>query len=163
MFKCSHARALFIHGTHNLGQTDVECQWRKLKANTSLSTQGVTEMFPLPKKYSALSRKPPQADRSAWYEDLKEYGCFTGLRWLISPESPRANQLPFPTIEEIIFCEEFLDATGGQQQLDCLVCSSKLLETDTLRISELTVGQQGNGAWFLARRAALQQVSSALS
>ena len=97
-FKCSHAAALFIHGIHNLSRTDVECQWRKRKANTSLSTQAVTEMFPPPKKYSALSIKPTQADRSSLYEDLKEYGRFTGLCWLISPEPPLANQLPFPTM-----------------------------------------------------------------
>ncbi|XP_067047822.1 uncharacterized protein [Acropora muricata] len=97
-FKCSHAAALFIHGIHNLSRTDVECQWRKRKANTLLSTQAVTEMFPPPKKYSALSIKPTQADRSSLYEDLKEYGRFTGLCWLISPEPPLANQLPFPTM-----------------------------------------------------------------
>ena len=148
-FKCSHAAALFIHGIHNLSRTDVECQWRKRKANTSLSTQAVTEMFPPPKVYSALSRKPTQADRSALYEDLKEYGRFTGLCWLISPEPPLANQLPFPTIEE------FLEATGRQKQLDCLVCHSRLQETDTLKISELTVGQRDNPAWFLPRRGRL--------
>ena len=122
---------------------------RRRMPNTSLSTQAVTEMFPPPKKYSALSRKPTQADRSALYEDLKEYGRFTGLCWLISPEPPLANQRPFPTIEE------FLEATGRQQQLDCLVRRSRLQETDTLKIYELTVGQRDNPAWFLARRGRL--------
>ena len=112
-------------------------------------------MFLPPKKYSALSRRPTQADRSALYEDLKEYGRFTGLCWLISPEPSLANQLPFPTIEEIIFSEEFLEATGRQQQLDCLVRRSRLQETDTLKISELTVGQRDNPAWFLAERGRL--------
>ena len=124
------------------------------KSNTSLSTQAVTEMFPPPKKYSALSRKPTKADRSALYEDLKEYGRFTGLCWLISPEPP-LNQLPFPTMEKIIFSDEFLEATRRQQQLDCLVRRSRLQETDILRISELTVGQRDNPAWFLARRGRL--------
>lgn len=154
-FKCSHAAALFIHGIHNLSRTDVECQWRKRKSNTSLSTQAVTEMFPPPKKYSALSRKPTQADRSALYEDLKEYGRFTGLCWLISPEPRLANQLPFPTIEEIIFSEEFLQAIGRQQQLDCLVRRSRLQQADIISISEVTVGQRDNPAWFLARRGRL--------
>ena len=129
--KCSHAAALFIHGIHNLSWTDVECQWRKRKANTSLSTQAVTKLFPPPKKYSALSRKPTQTDHSPLYEDLKEYRRFTGLSWLISPEPPLFNQLPFPTIEEIIFSDEFLEATGRQQQLDYLVCRSRLQETDS--------------------------------
>lgn len=155
VFKCSHAAALFIHGIHKLSRTNVECQWRKRKSNTSLSTQAVTEMFPPPKRYSALSRKPTQADRCALYEDLKEYGRFTGLCWLFSPEPPIANQLPFPTIEEIIFCDEFLQATGRQQQLDCLVRLSRLQETDILRVSELTAGQRDNPAWFLARRGRL--------
>lgn len=130
VFKCSHAAALFIHGIHNLSRTDVECQWRKQKSNTLLSTQAVTQMFPPPKRYSALSRKPTQADRCALYEDLKEYGRFTGLCWLISPEPPIANQLPFLAIEEIIFSDEFLQATGRQQQLDCLTHLSRLKETD---------------------------------
>ena len=112
-------------------------------------------MFPPPKKYSALSRKPTQADPSALYQDLKEYGRFTGLCWLISPEPPLSNKLPFPTIEEIIFSEEFLEATGRQQELDCLVRRSTLQETDTLKISELTVGQRDIPAWVLARRGRL--------
>ena len=154
-FKCSHAAALFIHGIHNLSRTDVECQWRKRKSNTSLSTQAVTEMFPPPKKYSALSRKPTQADRSALYEDLKEYGRFTGLCWLISPEPPVANKLPFLTIEEIIFSDWFLQARGRQQQLDCLVRHSRLQQADILNISEVTVGQRDNPAWYLARKGRL--------
>ena len=105
-------------------------------------------MFPPPKKYSALSRKQTQADRSALYEDLKEYGRFTGLCWLISPEPPVANKLPFPTIEEIIFSDEFLQARGRQQQLDCLVRRSRLQQADILNISEVTVGQRDNPAWY---------------
>ena len=112
-------------------------------------------MFLPPKTYPALSRKPTQADLSALYEDLKEYGRFTGLCRLISNEPPLANQLPFPTIEEIIFSEEFLEATGRQQQLDCLARRSRLQETDSLKISELTVGQRDNPAWFLAKRGRL--------
>ena len=100
-----------------------------------------------------MSRKPTQADHSALYEGLKEYGRFTGLCWLISPEPPLANQLPFPTIAEIIFSEEFLQAIG--QQLDCLVCHSRLQQVDILSISEVTVGQQDNPAWFLVRRGRL--------
>ena len=107
-FKCSHAAALFIHGIHNLSRTDVECQWRKTKSNTSLSAQAVAEMFPPPKKYTALGRKPVQVDRAQLYEDLKQYGRFTGLCWLLSSEPPAFNELPIPTIEDIIFSEEFL-------------------------------------------------------
>ncbi|KAM7440298.1 hypothetical protein ABFA07_010407 [Porites harrisoni] len=154
-FKCSHAAALFIHGIHNLSRTDVECQWRKRKSTTTLSNQAVSELFPPPKRYCALSRNPTQADRLALYEDLKEYEKFTGLCWLLSPEPPVANKLPMPSIEEIIFSDEFLQARGSQEQLDCLVRCSKLDEHKIARISQLTVGQRDNPAWHLARRGRL--------
>ena len=154
-FKCSHAAALFIHGIHNLSRTDVECQWRKTKSNTSLSAQAVAEMFPPPKKYTALGRKPVQVDRAQLYEDLKQYGRFTGLCWLLSPEPPAFNELPIPTIEDIIFSEQFLQTRGLQQQLECLVRRSRILEEDILKISRITVGQRDNPAWHLARRGRL--------
>ena len=150
-FKCSHATALFIHGIHNLSRTDVECQWRKSKSNTSLSAQAVAEMFPPPKKYTALGRKPVQVDRAQLYEDLKQYGRFTGLCWLLSPGPPAFNELSIPTIEDIIFSEEFLQTRGFQQQLECLVRRSRILEEDILKISRITVGQRDNPAWHLAR------------
>ena len=154
-FKCSHAAALFIHGIHNLSRTDVECQWRKRKSNTSLSAQAVAEMFPPPKKYTALGRKPVQVDRAQLYEDLKQYGRFTGLCWLLSSGPPAFNELSIPTIEDIIFSEEFLQTRGLQQQLDCLARQSRILEEDILKISRITVGQRDNPAWHLARRGCL--------
>ena len=154
-FKCSHAAALFIHGIYHLSRTDVECQWRKRKSNTSLSNQAVSELFPPPKNYCALSRTLTHADRSAFYEDLKKYGKFTGLCWLLSPEPPVASKLPMPSIEEIIYSDEFLRARGIQEQLDCLVRSSKLDEQKIVRISEITVGQRNNPAWHIARRGRL--------
>ena len=111
-------------------------------------------MFPPPKKYTALGRKPVQVDRAQLYEDLKQYGRFTGLCWLLSPEPPAFNELPIPTIEDIIFSEEFLQ-TRGLQQLDCLVRRSRILEEDILKISRITVGQRDNPAWHLARRGRL--------
>ena len=151
-FKCSHAAALFIY---SLSRTDVECQWRKRKSTTPMSNQAVSELFPPPKRYCALSRNPTQADRFALFEDLKEFGKFTGLCWLLSPEPPVANKLPMPSIEEIIFSDEFLQARGSQGQLDCLVRRSKLDEHKIARISQLTVGQRDNPAWHLARRGRL--------
>ena len=102
-----------------------------------------------------MSRNPKQTDRSALYEDLREYGKFTGLCWLLSPEPPVANKLPIPSIEEIIFSDELLQAKGGQEQLDCLIRRSKLDVHKIARISQLTVGQRENPVWHLARRGRL--------
>ena len=154
-FKCSHTATLFIHGIYHLSRTNVEYQWRKRKSSTSLSSQAVSELFPLPKKYCALLRSLTHTDRSAFYEDLKKYGKFTGLCWLLSPEPPAVSKLPMPSIEEIIYSDEFLRARGIQEQLDCLVRSSKLDEQKIVRISEITVGQRNNPAWHIARRGRL--------
>jgi len=115
----------------------------------------VAEMFPPPKKCTALASKPTEVDRSELYEDLKEYGRFTGLCWLISPEPLAISKLPIPTIEEIMYSEEFLQTRGVQQQLDCLVQRSKILDQDIMRTSEITVGQRDNPAWHLARKGRL--------
>ena len=112
-------------------------------------------MFPLPKKYVAIARTPDASDRSALYEDLKEYGRFTGLWWLMSPEPAPQAKLPIPTIEEIIYSEEFIQTRGYQQQLDCLVRKAKVNEGDVVLVSEVTVGQRDNPAWHLARRGRL--------
>lgn len=112
-------------------------------------------MFPLPKNYVAITRSPNTADRQALYESLKAYGKFTGLCWLMSPEPAPQAKLPVPTIEEIIYSEEFIQTRGAQQQLDCLVRKAKITEGDVLLVSQITVGQRDNPAWHLARRGRL--------
>ena len=124
-----------------------------------LSAQSVAEMFPPPKKYIALGRKPLQVDQAQLYEDLKQYGRFTGLCWLLSPEPPAVSKLPIPTIEDIIFSEEFLLTRGLQQQLDCLIRRSRILDEDILKVSEITVRQRENPAWHLARGAVLPRAT----
>ena len=108
-------------------------------------------MFLAPKKYVAISQSPNSEDRSALYQSLKEYGRFTGLCWLMSPKSSPQAKLPVPTIEEIIYSDEFIQTRGAQQQLDCLVCKAKITEANVLLISHITVGQRDNPAWHLAK------------
>ena len=155
-FKCSHAGALFIHRIYHVPSKPY--RWGMpvdRKSNPSLSNQVVSELFPLPKRYCALSRTPTHTNHSAFYEDLKIYGKLTGLCWLLSPEPPVIGKLPIPSIEEIIYTDEFLRAREVQEHLDCLVRSSKLDEEEIIRISEMTVGQRNNPAWHIARRGRL--------
>lgn len=112
-------------------------------------------MFPPSKQYSCLSRNPTQSDRSALYRDLQEYGRFTGLCWLMSPEPATVSKLPIPTIEDIIYSEEFLEIQGSQQQIDCLVRQAKIPDECILKISDITIGQRNNPTWHLARRGRL--------
>ena len=95
MFRCSHAAALFIHGLYNLSRTDIECQWKKRKATNSL-LPSVQEMFPPAKPaYRALLRDPTREERSELFQRLKNYGKFTGLYWLMSPE-PQTQSKSLP-------------------------------------------------------------------
>ena len=70
----------------------------------------------------------------------------------ISPEPSPQAKLPVPTIEEIIYSDEFIQTRGAQQQLDCLVRKAKITKANVLLISQITVGQRDNPAWHLARR-----------
>lgn len=91
----------------------------------------------------AITRSPNTEDRQALYGSLKAYGRFTGLCWLMCPEPAPQAKLPVPTIEEIIYSEEFIQTRGTQQQLDCLVRKAKLTEADIPLVSQITVGQPG--------------------
>ena len=73
----------------------------------------------------------------------------------MNPEPSPQAKLPVPTIEEIIYSDEFIQTRGPQQQLDCLVRKAKITEENVLLISKITVGQQDNPAWHLARRGQL--------
>ena len=92
----------------------MECQWRRKK--TVETVQAASQMFPLPvkkKDYSPLSRAPKSEDREWLYGQLRQYGKFTGVCWLLSREPEPAAQLPLKTIEEIVFrftCSKALSA-----------------------------------------------------
>ncbi|CAH3158985.1 unnamed protein product, partial [Pocillopora meandrina] len=130
-FKCSHAAAVFIYAIHHVSRTDIECRWNKPKKPTCPAVRDVTEMFPPPKQYCALSREPTQADRSSIYRSLCKYGKFTGLWWILSPE-------PEPVTSALFFKEK------------CKIQSSTIQE-----IAKLTVGQRENPAWSMLRKGRL--------
>ena len=153
MFRCSHAAALFIHGLYNLSRTDIECQWKKRKATNSL-LPSVQEMFPPAKPaYRALLRDPTREERSELFQRLKNYGKFTGLYWLMSPEpQTQSKSLPVATVEDVIFQEEFLQLQGlheqGQYFLNKVSVEWKTIED----VSRLTAGQRDNPSWQMIRR-----------
>lgn len=153
-FKCSHAAAVFIYAIHHVSRTDIECRWNKPKKPTCPAVRDVTEMFPPPKQYCALSREPTQADRSSIYRSLCKYGKFTGLWWILSPE-PEPVTLPMLTIEEIIYSDGFLQAHGKEDQLSFFKEKCKIQSSTIQEIAKLTVGQRENPAWSMLRKGRL--------
>lgn len=113
-------------------------------------------MFPPTKPaYQSLSRTPNAEDRAELFLQLQQYGKFTGLCWLMSPEPQSKKQLPIPTIEELIFSEEFLAQPTDGEQVD-FIKSKVAVDTETARnISLLTAGQRNNPTWHIVRKGRL--------
>ena len=112
-------------------------------------------MFPPSKKYTPLSRRPNEEDRKFLYSRLEEYGRFTGIWWIMSPEPPVAKPLPISTIQELIFTEEFLKAESQQEQVLYLQNKAKIGTPAILNVASLTKGQRDNPLWHEARKGRL--------
>ena len=83
-------------------------------------------MYQKPKNYVAISQQTTEADHSLFYDDVKAYGRFTGLFWIMTP-APTLPSLPIKTIENIIFSEEFLNTQGNDDQIAYLTNNAKRL------------------------------------
>ncbi|XP_020892954.1 uncharacterized protein LOC110232169, partial [Exaiptasia diaphana] len=141
-FKCSHAAALFIHGIHNVSRTDVECSWKKKKV-TDKTPDSATELFPSNKEnYICLSRMPTDEDRRSLSSHLREYGRFTGLWWIMTPEPEPPKPLPIPTIEEVILSEEFQCIEGLQNQIAHVQERATVSNEIVKEVAQLTKGQR---------------------
>ena len=102
-----------------MSRTDAESSWEKQNAPDN-SRKPIAEMFhPTKLGYTALLRQPNQGDREALCPELRAYGKFTGLCWLLSPELKQLGDLPVSTVEELIFPErEFLTLSTAAEQLE---------------------------------------------
>ena len=127
-----------------MSRTDVECSWKKRNA-PDISRKSISEMFPPTKPgYTALLRQPNQGNREALYSELRAYGKFTGLCWLLSPEPKQLGDLPVLTVEEQIFSGEFLTLSTAAEQLEFIRPKLKVKREIVNQISSLTVGQRNN-------------------
>ena len=115
-------------------------------------------MFPLSEKkkdYSPLSCAPKSKDQERLYRQLRQYGKFTGVCWLLSREPEPAAQLRLKTIEQIIFSEGFLGEQTSVGQLDYFIKNVKVRQDIIKEVSALTTGQRDNPAWHFARKGRL--------
>jgi len=111
-------------------------------------------MYPKSKKYVAVTRETTKEDLDALYEDLRNYGRFTGLFWIMSPE-PAPPSLPIKTIQEIVYSEEFLQIEGIEDQLAFLIDATKVGQEIIVDISNATNGQRDNPTWHILRKGRL--------
>lgn len=109
-------------------------------------------MFPPRKAYSPLTREPNQEDRDFLFSSLQQYGKFTGMWWIMTPEPPKTNPLPIPSIEEMIYCEDFLEIEGLQEQIAYIQEKATVTPNVISVVAELTKGQRDNSLWHQARK-----------
>ena len=79
----------------------------------------------------------------------------------MSPEPKTVNELPIPTISNVIYSEEFLLIQGTSRQLEFLLAKTKIREQKIEEVEKLTRGQRENSLWQQVRNGAAvsQQVT----
>ena len=103
---------------------------------------------------SLLYQGNPQQMIAPHCISLCEYGRFTGVWWSLCLE-PEPVTLQIQSIEEIIYCEEFLQAQGLQNQLAFLMEKCKIDDTLVEDIASLTICQHDKPLWHRIRRRGL--------
>ena len=117
--------------------------------------KSVQEIYPPPpamEGYKPLGREIMDDDRRWFYQELKKYGKFTSMAWILSPE-PQKKNLPVPTVEEIVSSREFVETEGEQESY--LLEKLKVSEEDIKMVHELTIGQRDNPSWLKLRKGRL--------
>ena len=147
-YKCSHSAAIVIHAIHNLSRTDVECCWKKQK--TPQVTKAIEELYPS-KGYEPFIEDVSDGIREEFYQDLKTYGRFTGMAWILSPE-PAKPRSPITTVEDIILSEEFVES---DLSLDYFLEKLKITEEKREEVHDATLGQRENPTWHMLRKGRL--------
>lgn len=89
-----------------------------------------------------MSRDPNKEDRMFLFSRLQHYGKFTGLWCIMTPEPPSTNSVPIPTIEELIYCENFLEIEGLQSQIAYIQEEAKVTTNVIHVMADLTKGQR---------------------
>ncbi|XP_015778439.1 PREDICTED: uncharacterized protein LOC107356337 [Acropora digitifera] len=105
---------------------------------------------------------PSHEDRRALYSHLSAYGRFTGLWWIMTPESPEPQPLPIPTINEIITSQDFLSVQGKENQIAYLQDKVKISNDAVETIATITKGQITNPLWHLVRKGRLTETETGI-
>ena len=153
-FKCSHAAALFIPGIHKLSRTDVECQWKRPKQKGE-TPKAACDFFSATKAYSVLNREPTSEDREWLYNELVEYGRFTAMSWIMSPEPTiEPRNLIAAIVDDIIQSKGFIEKSK-EEQIKYFRDTMSLNEGEIKDVAELTCGQRVKDSWHMIRKGRL--------
>lgn len=108
-------------------------------------------MFPPRKAFRATSRPVQAQDREEFHSLLNNCQYSLGFTWLLSPEpdAPSVESAVVPSMEKLLFCEEFYSSSDKVQYLQE---KASIKEDEVKRVAEITAGQVNNPLWFLVRK-----------
>ncbi|CAL8357617.1 unnamed protein product [Gadus morhua 'NCC'] len=99
--KCHHVAALLIWAEKNLTRTDVECVWKRAPApkTDEVTAKRVSVIAPSTSQ-AGIKRPVTQEDREWTLNSLAQLGRFTGLGWILAPETPQT--VPIKTFDGVV-------------------------------------------------------------
>ncbi|XP_077061870.1 uncharacterized protein LOC143714521 [Siphateles boraxobius] len=135
--------ALLIWAEKNVSRTDVECVWKK--ANTpkgdEIAAKRVSEMTPSTTR-AGIKRPVTQEDKEWVQASLLQLGRFTGMGWILSPETPQT--LPIKMFDGLVTSPGFVQAEDKALYVLSMLAVN---DQEKQQIEEATVGQAKNALW----------------
>nr|CAI5860753.1 unnamed protein product [Callosobruchus analis] len=146
---CHHMAALLYYGHYNISSTDTERQW-------GVSGRVVTEEEPVlsidqtfPQKQSYVAIGDPSKLNINKFKSMLGDSNVVGFSWLLKPEANEEMISLIPSIEDILYCQEYIEAEDKQSY----VSRQCALNIDQIRkIAAATVGQHSNELWLITRK-----------
>ncbi|KAK7907110.1 hypothetical protein WMY93_015722 [Mugilogobius chulae] len=148
--KCHHVAALLIWTEKNCTRTDVECVWKRptTPKTEEITAKKVSVIAPSTSQ-AGIKRPVTQEDREWALSSLARLDRFTGLGWILSPESPQTFDQHVKTFDWILASSSYGDAEDKALHiLSSLAVSPQEKEA----IERATVGQAENALWMAYRK-----------
>ncbi|CAL8269623.1 unnamed protein product [Arctogadus glacialis] len=145
--KCHHVAALLIWAENNLTRTDVECVWKRAPApkTDEVTAKRVSVIAPSTSQ-AGIKRPFTQEDREWTLNSLAQLGRFTGLVWILAPETPQT--VPIKTFDGVVTSSGY----GNAEDKALYVLSSFAVSPQEKEaIERATVGQTKNALWMAYR------------
>lgn len=144
---CHHMAALLLNAHYNVGATDKPRTWGTTKALDVDDIKPVDELFSNKTTYTAVDDLG-LLNIKGFRETLGDTNI-VGFSWLLKPEASNDLQKLIPSIEDIVFSKDYLEATdkSGYLQSQCYLTDEKIVE-----IANATVGQHKNELWLITRK-----------
>ncbi|KAG5870683.1 hypothetical protein JTB14_003881 [Gonioctena quinquepunctata] len=148
LVKCHHIAALCIYGHHNVSVTDQACRWSAPSMSTEEDVKTIAELYPKQKTYHAICGDIPEENITNFLTKLGQ-GNVVGYSWLLRAESEVDVEDILPSVENLVFSKEYLEASDRDLFLREKLC---LTQNKVKEVVNKTIGQAKNENWLIARK-----------